>query len=178
MWGYLQKLWGKGYGDLRQLGGPVKIAQVSGDVAKMGILPFVMIISYISISLGLFNLFPIPLLDGGHIALNTIEGIRGKEFTKETIDFTYSSPTITFNIAPANGAQIAVGRINKSYKNNTTDLYQQYFFEDGDATFFVDSDGYLIKRENVGHALTAIGSDDFTTAESSTYSSASTTYSV
>ena len=89
VWGYLQKLWGEGYGDLRQLGGPVKIAQVSGDVAKMGILPFVMIISYISISLGLFNLFPIPLLDGGHIALNTIEGIRGKEFTKETIDFTF-----------------------------------------------------------------------------------------
>ena len=89
VWGYLQKLWGKGYGDLRQLGGPVKIAQVSGDVAKMGVLPFIMIISYISISLGLFNLFPIPLLDGGHIVLNTIEGIRGKEFTKETIDFTF-----------------------------------------------------------------------------------------
>ncbi len=89
VWGYLQKLWGEGYGDLRQLGGPVKIAQVSGDVAKMGILPFIMIISYISISLGLFNLFPIPLLDGGHIVLNTIEGMRGKEFTRETIDFTF-----------------------------------------------------------------------------------------
>ena len=55
---------------------------------------------------------------------------------KETIDFTYSSPTITFNIAPANGAQIAVGRVNKGYKNNTSDLYQQYFFENGDATFY------------------------------------------
>jgi len=89
MWGYIQKLWGKGYGDVRQLGGPIKIAQISGDVAKMGILPFVIIIAYISISLGLFNLFPIPLLDGGHIALNTIEGIRGKEFNKGTIDTTF-----------------------------------------------------------------------------------------
>ena len=89
VWGYIQKLWGKGYGDLRQLGGPIKIAQISGDVAKMGLLPFVMIIAYISISLGLFNLFPIPLLDGGHIALNTIEGIRGKEFNKKTLENTF-----------------------------------------------------------------------------------------
>ena len=89
VWGYIQKLWGKGYGDVRQLGGPIKIAQISGDVAKMGLLPFVIIIAYISISLGLFNLFPIPLLDGGHIALNTIEGIRGKEFNKGTIDTTF-----------------------------------------------------------------------------------------
>ena len=93
---------------------------------------------------------------------------------KETIDFTYSSPTITFNIAPANGAQIAVGRINKGYKNNTSDLYQQYFFEDGDATFFVDSDGYLIKRENRAYNQTAT-TDDPTTVESS-YSAASTSY--
>jgi len=89
MWGYIQKLWGKGYGDVRQLGGPIKIAQISGDVAKMGLLPFVIIIAYISISLGLFNLFPVPLLDGGHIALNTIVGIRGKEFKKGTLDYTF-----------------------------------------------------------------------------------------
>ena len=89
VWGYIQKIWGKGYGDLRQLGGPIKIAQISGDVAKMGLLPFVLIIAYISISLGLFNLFPIPLLDGGHIALNTIEGMRGKEFNKKTLENTF-----------------------------------------------------------------------------------------
>jgi len=89
VWGYIQKIWGKGYGDLRQLGGPIKIAQISGDVAKMGLLPFILIIAYISISLGLFNLFPIPLLDGGHIALNTIEGLRGKEFNKKTVETTF-----------------------------------------------------------------------------------------
>ena len=93
---------------------------------------------------------------------------------KETIDFTYSSPTITFNIAPANGAQIAVGRVNKGYKNNTSDLYQQYFFEEGDATFFVDSDGYLIKRENRAFNQTAT-TDDPTTIDSS-ISVASTSY--
>ena len=55
----------------------------------MGLLPFIMIISYISISLGLFNLFPIPLLDGGHILINTIEGIRGKEFNRKTLENTF-----------------------------------------------------------------------------------------
>ena len=89
VWGYLQKLWGQGYGDLRQLGGPIKIAQISGDFAKLGLLPFIMIISYISISLGLFNLFPIHLLDGGHILINTIEGIRGKEFNRKTLENTF-----------------------------------------------------------------------------------------
>jgi hypothetical protein len=81
-------------------------------------------------------------------------------------DYTYSSPTLTFVIRPANGTSIAVGLVNKEYKNNTTDKYQQYIFEDGDATYFVDSNGYLIKRENVGYGLTALASDDFSTFES------------
>lgn len=95
---------------------------------------------------------------------------------KENVDFTYSSPTITFMVAPANGAQIAVGKINKKNKNNSSDKYWQYLFEDGDATYYVDSDGYLIKRENRSYNTTALVSDDFTTAESTTYSVASTTY--
>ena len=88
-WGYIQKLWGKGFGDLSQLGGPIKIAEISGKAFGMGILPFIHLMVYISISLGLFNLFPIPLLDGGHIALNTIEGLRGKEFNKSTLELTF-----------------------------------------------------------------------------------------
>ena len=95
---------------------------------------------------------------------------------KENVDFTYSSPTITFIVAPANGAQIAVGKINKKNKNNTSDKYWQYLFEDGDATYYIDSDGYLIKRENRSYNTTALVSDDFTTAESTTYSVASTSY--
>jgi len=93
---------------------------------------------------------------------------------KENVDFTYSSPTITFMIAPANGAQIAIGKINKKNKNNTTDKYWQYLFEEGDATYYIDSDGYLIKRENRAYNQTAT-TDDPTTVESS-YSVASTSY--
>lgn len=83
-------------------------------------------------------------------------------------DFTYSSPTITFKIKPYSGAQIAVGIINKKYKNNTNDKYYQYLFESGDATYFVDNDGYLIKRENRTYNQTtaALVTDDFSTFES------------
>ena len=84
---------------------------------------------------------------------------------------------IANHTSPANVAQIAVGRINKSYKNNTSDLYQQYFFEDGDATFFVDSDGYFVKRENRSRGATALSSDDFSTAEANTYPVVATTWS-
>ena len=101
------------------------------------------------------------------VFVNNIEQVLNR-------DYTYSSPTITFVIKPFNGALVSVGLINKEYKNNTTDKYQQYIFEDGDATYFIDSDGYLIKRENVGYGLTALASDDFTTFEStSTVSSTS-----
>ena len=89
LWGLIQKIWGKGYGDTSQLGGPIKIAEISGKVAQMGVLPFITIIAYISISLGLINLFPIPLLDGGHIVINTIERIKGKEFNRKTIEYTF-----------------------------------------------------------------------------------------
>ena len=89
IWGLIQKIWGKGYGDVNQLGGPIKIAQISGKVFEYGILPFIVTMAYISISLGLVDLFPIPLLDGGHILINTIEAVRGKEFNKNTLDYTF-----------------------------------------------------------------------------------------
>jgi len=94
---------------------------------------------------------------------------------EEKIDFTYSSPTITFEIAPANGVQIAVGKIDKLNKQNTTDKYWQYIFEDGDATYYIDNDGYLVKRENKSYGQTAT-TDDFSTSESGTYSVATTSY--
>ena len=119
-----------------------------------------------------FTLSPSVLDDSRFkVFVNNVEQVLNR-------DYTYSSPTLTFVIRPANGTSIAVGLVNKEYKNNTTDKYQQYIFEDGDATYFVDSNGYLIKRENVGYGLTTLASDDYTTAESTTYSVASTTYSV
>jgi len=91
--------------------------------------------------------------------------------------YTYTSPTLTFIVAPFNNAQIAVGLIQKKYKNNDSDLYQQYIFEDGETTYFIDDNGYLVKRENLNKVLTPIVSDDFTTFESTATVNA-TTYSI
>ena len=90
--------------------------------------------------------------------------------------WTYASGVVTFKIAPFSGSQIAVGYIDKQYKNNTSDFYHQYVMENGDATYFIDSDGYFVKRENRSRGATALTSDDFSTAESGTYSVASTTW--
>jgi len=73
-----------GTGDSSQLGGPIRIAKITGQVAEFGIIPFLSIMAYISISLGLINLFPIPLLDGGHLMFYFFEKILGKPLSQKT----------------------------------------------------------------------------------------------
>jgi len=73
-----------GAGDSSQLGGPIRIAKITGQVAEIGIIPFLSIMAYISISLGLINLFPIPLLDGGHLMFYGFEKILGKPLSQKT----------------------------------------------------------------------------------------------
>ena len=112
-----------------------------------------------------------PVLDGTRIAVY-LNGVR------QPIDevWTFASSVITFRIAPFNGSQVAVGRIEKKYKNNTSDKYHQYVFEDGDATYHIDDNGYFVKRENKSRGATALITDDFSTAEGSTYSVAATSW--
>jgi regulator of sigma E protease len=73
-----------GSGDSSQLGGPIRIAKISGQVAEFGILPFISLMAYISISLGLINLFPIPMLDGGHLMFYGIEKVLGRPLSQKT----------------------------------------------------------------------------------------------
>jgi regulator of sigma E protease len=73
-----------GKGDSSQLGGPIRIAKISGQVAEFGILPFISLMAYISISLGLINLFPIPMLDGGHLMFYGIEKLLGRPLSQKT----------------------------------------------------------------------------------------------
>lgn len=61
-----------------QLGGPIRIAQVSGEVAKSGILALINLAAILSISIGLLNLFPVPMLDGGHLLFYAVEAVRGR----------------------------------------------------------------------------------------------------
>jgi regulator of sigma E protease len=74
----------KGKGDSSQLGGPIRIAKITGQVAEFGILPFLSMMAYISISLGLINLFPIPLLDGGHLMFYGFEKVLGRPLSQKT----------------------------------------------------------------------------------------------
>ena len=73
-----------GNGDTSQLGGPIRIAKISGQVAEFGILAFISLMAYISISLGLINLFPIPMLDGGHLMFYGIEKVLGRPLSQKT----------------------------------------------------------------------------------------------
>lgn len=61
-----------------QLGGPARIAQVAGQMASLGVMPIINLAAVLSVSIGLLNLFPIPLLDGGHLLFYAVEAIRGR----------------------------------------------------------------------------------------------------
>jgi regulator of sigma E protease len=61
-----------------QVGGPLRIAQLSGQVATIGIVALVQFAAALSISIGLLNLFPVPLLDGGHLLFYAVEAVRGR----------------------------------------------------------------------------------------------------
>ncbi len=65
-----------------QLGGPIRIAQMSGQVASLGFVVLLHFSGMLSVSIGLLNLFPIPLLDGGHLLFYSIEGIRGRPLSE------------------------------------------------------------------------------------------------
>jgi regulator of sigma E protease len=65
----------------RTLGGPIFIAQVAGAQVKEGIIPFIFFMAILSINLGVINLFPIPVLDGGHIFFYIIEIVTRKEIS-------------------------------------------------------------------------------------------------
>ena len=73
-----------GSADTSQLGGPIRIAKITGQVAEYGVVPFLSIMAYISISLGLINLFPIPMLDGGHLMFYFFEKVLGRPLNQKT----------------------------------------------------------------------------------------------
>ncbi len=74
----------KGEISRKALGGPIAIARLTGESARWGFENLLSLLSVISINLGLVNLFPVPALDGGHIVIAVIEGIRKKRFSKKT----------------------------------------------------------------------------------------------
>jgi regulator of sigma E protease len=72
-----------------QLGGPLRIAQVSGQVATLGIIPLINLTAILSVSIGLINLFPIPMLDGGHLLYYGYEAAAGKPLTERAQEYGF-----------------------------------------------------------------------------------------
>ena len=71
------------------IGGPIQIATLSGAAAKAGLVSFISIMALLSINLGLVNLLPIPILDGGQLVLIAAEKIKGSELSERFIEFAY-----------------------------------------------------------------------------------------
>jgi regulator of sigma E protease len=85
---YLGKLV-RGQESSKQIGGPVSIAKMAGDAASTGVIRFVIFIAFLSTSVGLINLFPIPMLDGGHLVYYAIETVLGKPLGKQAQEWGF-----------------------------------------------------------------------------------------
>ncbi len=71
------------------LGGPLRIAQLSGQVAQLGVVSLMSFIALLSVNLGLINLFPIPVLDGGHLLFYLFEAVRGRPLPRQALDYGF-----------------------------------------------------------------------------------------
>jgi len=72
-----------------ELGGPIRIAQMSGDVAQIGVVALVWFMAILSINLGLINLFPVPMLDGGHLLFYAVEALRGRPLSERAQEYGF-----------------------------------------------------------------------------------------
>ena len=72
-----------------ELGGPLRIAQLSGEVAQGGIVPLLWFMAVLSVNLGLINLFPVPVLDGGHLLFYAAEAVRGKPLGQRAQEYGF-----------------------------------------------------------------------------------------
>jgi regulator of sigma E protease len=73
----------------KQLGGPIKIAQVAGQGAALGALPFAQLLAMLSINLGFINLLPVPMLDGGHLFFYAVEAVRRRPVSAQALDWAF-----------------------------------------------------------------------------------------
>jgi len=72
-----------------ELGGPLRIAQLSGEIAQGGVVPLLWFMAVLSVNLGLINLFPVPVLDGGHLLYYAAEAIRGKPLGQRAQEYGF-----------------------------------------------------------------------------------------
>jgi len=71
-----------------ELAGPIGVAQMAGEVAQLGFVPLLNFAAFLSLNLGIVNLFPIPALDGGHFVTLCVEAVRGKPMSPKALEYT------------------------------------------------------------------------------------------
>ena len=74
-----------------ELGGPIKIAQISGQAAALGLPNLIQFIAFVSINLGFINLLPVPMLDGGHLFLYAVEAVRRRPLAPRVQEWAFMS---------------------------------------------------------------------------------------
>ncbi len=83
-----------GFRPVSDLGGPIRIAQISGDAARSGLPGYLWTMAILSVSLGLLNLLPIPVLDGGHLFFYLVEIVRGRPLSPKIQDYCFRTGLI------------------------------------------------------------------------------------
>jgi regulator of sigma E protease len=73
----------------KDLGGPLKMAQIAGQQASLGVFEFVQLLALFSINLGFNNLLPVPMLDGGHLLFYTVEAVRRRPVSVRAQDWAF-----------------------------------------------------------------------------------------
>ena len=105
---------------LEELGGPLRMAQIAGQQASLGLIDFVQLLAFFSINLGFINLLPVPVLDGGHLVLTALEAARRKPVSERALEWAVRGGlafllalmlVATFNDLGAFGLWDGVGRL-------------------------------------------------------------------
>ena len=74
---------------VEDLGGPIKIAQIAGQQASVGLPEFIQLLAFFSINLGFINLLPVPMLDGGHLLFYAVEAVRRRPVSARALDWAF-----------------------------------------------------------------------------------------
>jgi len=84
----LKMLWRMVLGEvsLKNVSGPIQIAQVAGFSAQVGLVSFLSFMAVVSVSLGVLNLLPVPMLDGGHLLYFGVEAVKGSPVSERVLE--------------------------------------------------------------------------------------------
>lgn len=108
----------------RTLGGPIFIAQASGAMAKEGIIPFILFMAILSINLGVINLFPIPVLDGGHIFFYLIEIVIRREVSVKVKEISQQIGFVALLMLMLFVIFIDIERLNIKFVNDIMKIFK------------------------------------------------------